>query len=104
MSEHPSAVGTIWVADDGAAIRIYTSKKDAEEDIYEKSVAASDDESDVDIRQNDGGDTMIISDDFAKIYIDEIEVYGNPDAATFLEIIDEPLDDSLLEEEFEDAE
>jgi hypothetical protein len=103
MSEHPSAVGTVWVADDGAAIRIYTSKRDAEKDIYEKSVNASDDESDVDIRENDGGDTIITSDGFAPIYIDEIEVYGNPNSATFLEILDEPRDDSLLEE-VEDAE
>lgn len=103
MSGNTSAVGTVWVADDGEAIRVYTSRKDAEADLYEKSVNASDDESSVDIRQNDGGDTIIISDDFAPIYIDEIEVYGNPDAATFLEILDEPRDDSLLEEEFEDA-
>lgn len=98
MSEHASAVGTVWVADDGAAIRIYTTKKDAEEDLYKKCVNAADDESSVEIHQNDGGDSKILSKNFDTIYIDEIEVYGNPNSTTFLQILPDGSGNSLLEE------
>ncbi|WP_436931486.1 hypothetical protein [Halosimplex halobium] len=103
MTEHPSAVGTVWVADDGEAIKLYTNKKDAEQDIFNACLAAVNDESKIDIHDNPGGGVIINAPDISSIYIDEIEVYGNSNAATFLERLNEPAEESVLAAE-EDSE
>lgn len=102
MEEHPSAVGTVWVAEDGRGLRIYTNRQDAEEEMFNTCVDAIHDASSVEIREKEDS-TVIRAPDIATIYIDEIEVYGNPNAATFLPIAPDPVEYSILEEEFEDT-